>query len=72
MFEKKTWSLVTSSSAADLVLSAESEENLQEVNEFYVVCKRRMLKVNASKSKEIAFERRVSEVVGFVILYRIN
>ncbi len=38
--------------ADDTVLLAESEGDLQRVvNEFYSVCKRRRLKVNAGKSK---------------------
>ncbi len=37
---------------------AESEGDLQRVvNEFYCVCKRRKLKVNAGKSKVMVFER---------------
>ncbi len=35
------------------------------VKEFYSVCKRRKLKVNAGKSKVMVFERREEEVVDF-------
>ncbi len=42
----------------DTVLLAESEGMLQRfVDEFDRVCKRRKLKVNASKSKVMVFER---------------
>ncbi len=48
------------------MLLAENEEDLQRVvNEFYSVCKRRKLKVNAGKSKVMVFERREEEVIDF-------
>ncbi len=42
------------------------------VNEFYSVCKRRKLKVNAGKSKVLVFERREKEVLDFNTAYRIR
>ncbi len=52
------------------MLLAESERDLQRVvNEFYSVCKRRNLKVNAGKSKVMVFERREEEVVDFNTAY---
>ncbi len=39
------------------------------VSEFYSVCKRRKLKVNAGKSKVMVFERREEEVADFNIAY---
>ncbi len=42
------------------------------VNEFYSVCKRRKLKVNAGKSKVMLFERREVEVVDFNTAYRVR
>ncbi len=69
----EVWSVVTCLFADDTVLLAESEGNLQRVvNEFYSVCKRRKLKVNAGKSKVIVFERRVVEVVDFNTAYRVR
>ncbi len=51
-------SVVTCLFADDTVLLAESEVDLQiVVNKFYSVCKRRNLKVNAGKSKEMVFMR---------------
>ncbi len=51
---------------------AESEGDLQRVvNEFYSVCKRRKLKVNAGKSK-VVFERREEEVVDFNTACRVR
>ncbi len=48
----------------DTVLLAESKGNLQRVvNEFYSICKRRKLKVNAGKSKVMVFVRRKEEVI---------
>ncbi len=47
----------------------ESEWDLQRVvNEFYSVCKRRKLKLNAGKSKVMVFERR-EEVIDFYAAY---
>ncbi len=40
------------------------------VNEFYSVCKRRKLKVNAGKSKVMMFERREEEVIDFNRAYK--
>ncbi len=54
-------------------LLAESEGDLQRVvNEFYSVCKRRKLKVNAGKSKVMVSERREVEVVDFNTAYRVR
>lgn len=36
------------------------------------VCNRRKLKVNASMSKEVVFERADMEVIDFVTLYRVR
>ncbi len=48
------------------MLLAESEGDLQRVvNEFYSVCKRRKLKVNAGKSKVMVSESREEEVIDF-------
>ncbi len=48
------------------VLMAENEGDLQRVvYEFFSVCRRRKLKVNAGKSKVMVFERREEEVVNF-------
>ncbi len=50
---------------------AESERDLQRVvNEFYSVCKKRKLKVNAGKRKVMVSERR--EVVHFNTVYRVR
>ncbi len=60
--------IVTCLFADDTVLLAESKGDLQRVvNEFYSVCKRRKLKVNAGKSKVMVFERREEEAVDFNI-----
>lgn len=37
------------------------------MNKFYIVCKRRKLKVTASKGKMFVFERRESEVIDFAM-----
>lgn len=42
------------------------------VHEFYMVCKRRDLKINASKSKVLAPEMRKGEMVDFAMSYRIS
>ncbi len=48
------------------MLLAESEGDLQRVvNQFYSLCMRRKLMVNAGKSKVMVFERREVEVVDF-------
>ncbi len=55
------------------MLLAESEEDLQRaVNEFYSVCKRKKLKVNAGKSKVMVFEKREVEVVDFNTACRVR
>ncbi len=55
------------------MLLAESEGDLQRVvNEFFSVCKRRMLKVNAGKSKVMVFDRREEEVINFNTAYRVR
>ncbi len=52
------------------MLLAESEGDVQRVvNEFYSVCKKRKLKVNAGKSKVMVYERREVEVVDFNTAY---
>ena len=52
---------------------AESEEVLQRVvHEFYSVCMRRKLKVNAGKSKVMVFEWREVGLVDFNTPYKIN
>ncbi len=59
----EVWSFVTCLFADDTVLLAESEGDLQRVvNEFYSVCKRRKLKVNAGEGKVTVFERREEEL----------
>ena len=56
--------------ADDTVLFAESEEALQRVvDEFYSVCMRRKLQVNAGKC---VFERRKVKVVDFNTPYRVS
>ncbi len=42
------------------------------VNEFFSVCKRRKLKVNAGKSNVMVFERREEEVIDFNAAYRVR
>ena len=42
------------------------------MNEFYCICMRRTLKVNASRSKEMVFERREAEVVDFTTPYGVS
>ncbi len=55
------------------MLLAESEGDLQRVvNEFFSLCKRRKLKVNAGKSKVMVFERREEEVINFDTTYRVR
>ncbi len=55
------------------MLLAESEGDLQRVvSEFYSVCKKRQIKVNAGKSKVMVFERREEEVVDFNTAYRVR
>ncbi len=69
----EVWSVVTCLFADDTVLLAESEGDLQRVvNEFYSVCKRRKLKVNAGKSKVMVFEWREVEVIDFNTAYRVR
>ncbi len=60
------FSVVTCLFVDGTVLLAESEEDLQRVvNEFYNVCKRRKLQVNAGKSKVMVFERREGAMIDF-------
>ncbi len=55
------------------VLLAESEGDLQRViNEFFNVCKRRKLKVNAGRRKVMVYERREEEVINFNTAYRVR
>ncbi len=69
----EVWSVVTCLFADDTVLQAESEGDLQRVvNEFFSVCKRKKLKVNAGKSKVMVFERRQEEVIDFNTAYRVR
>ena len=57
----KGWAVVAFLFADDNVLFAKSEEELQRlVDEFYCVCPRRKLKVNAGKSKVMVFEKKGS------------
>ncbi len=42
------------------------------VHEFYSICKRRKLKVNAGKSKVMVLERREEDVVDFNTAYRVR
>ncbi len=68
----EVWSVVTCLFADDTVLLAESERDLQTVvNEFFSICKRRKLKVNAGKRKVMVFERR-EEVINFNTAYRVR
>ncbi len=67
------WSVVTCLFVDDTMLLAESVGDFQRVgNEFYSVCKRRKLKVNAGKSKVIVFERREEEMVDYNTAYRVR
>ncbi len=67
------WSVTACLFADDTVLLAESEKKLQRVvDQFYNVCSRRKLRVNAGKSKMMVFERREVEVVDFGNLYRVS
>ncbi len=67
---REVWSVITFPLVDDTVLLAESEGDLQRVvNEFYSVCKRRKVKVNAGKSKVMVFERREEEVIDFNASY---
>ncbi len=55
------------------VLLSESKGDLQSVvNEFYSVCKRRKVKVNAGKSKVIVFKSREEEVIDFNTAYKVR
>ncbi len=72
-FNREVWSVEAYLFADDTVLLAESEGDLQRVeNGFYSVCKRRKLKVNAEKSKVMVFERREEEVINFHTAYRVR
>ncbi len=67
------WSVVTCLFADDTMLLAENEGYLQRVvNEFYSVCKKRQLKVNAGKSKVMVFEMREEELINFNTAYRVR
>ncbi len=64
------WCVVTCFFSDDTMLLAESKGGLQRVvNEFYSVCKRRKLKVNAGKCKVMVFERREEKVTDFNTVY---
>ena len=55
------------------MLFAESEEEFERVvDEYFSVCKRRELKVNAGKSKVMVFERTQAKVVDFSTPYRVS
>ncbi len=70
---EEVWSVVTCLYADDTVLLVESEGDLQRVvNEFYSVCKKRKLMVNAGKSMVMVFERREEEVVEFNTANRVR
>ncbi len=57
----------------DTVLLGESEGMLQRiVDEFDRVCKRRKLKVNASKSKVMVFEQAREQTIDFAKPYRVG
>ncbi len=59
--------------ADDTVLLAETEGILQRiVDEFDRVCTRRKLKVNASKSKVMVFERAKEQTINFAKPYRVG
>ncbi len=58
--------MVVSLYAENTVLLAKSEGMLQRiVDEFDSVCKRRVLKVNAGKSKVMVFERAREQTINF-------
>ncbi len=58
------WVDVASLFGNDTVLLADRERELQQVvNEFYRVCVRRRMRVNAGKSKVMVFERKEVEVL---------
>ncbi len=68
----EVWSVVTCLFPDGTVLLAESEGDLQRVvNEFFSVCKRNKLKVNAGKSKVMVFDRR-EEVINFNTAFRVR
>ncbi len=70
---EEVWYVVTCLFADDTVLLAENEGGLQRVvNEFFSVCKKGKLKVNAGKSKVMVFSRREEEVVDFNTAYRVS
>ncbi len=57
------WRVVASPFPDDSILLANSEEELQKViDEFYRVCVRRKLKVNAGQRKAMVFERKEVKV----------
>ncbi len=59
--------------ADDTVFLAESERKLQMiVDEFYRVCRRRKLKVNAGKSKVMGIERAREQTIDFAKPYRVG
>ncbi len=65
------WCVATCLFTDATVLLTESEWDLQRmINEFYSVCTRRKLKVDAGKSKVTVFERREEEMIDFHIAFR--
>ncbi len=67
------WSVTACLFVDDTVLLAESERELQRVlDQFYNVCNRRKLRVNAGQSKVMVFESREVEVVHFGNPYRVS
>ncbi len=65
--------LVASLYEDDTVLLAESEGMLQRIiDEFDRVCKRRKLKVNATKSKVMLFETAREQTIDFAMPYRVG
>ncbi len=70
---RKNCSVITCLFADDTMLLAESKDDLQRlVNEFYSVCRRRKLKVNAGKNKVKDIERREGEVMDFNAACRVS
>ncbi len=66
----KDWTFVTLLFADGTVLLADSEGDLQRVvNEFYRICKRRKLKMNAGKNKVMVFQKKEEEVIDFNTAY---
>ncbi len=70
---EEVWSVVTHLVADGTVLLAESKEGFAVlVNEFYSVCKRRKLKVNAGESKVMVAESKEEQVIDCNTAYRVR